>query len=192
MKTKAVRMYGKMDLRLDEFDLPDMGEDEILAHVISDSICLSSYKAAKQGNEHKRVPEDIADNPVMIGHEFCGEIVEVGKKWKDSFRAGQKFSIQPALNYKGTLDAPGYSYRYIGGDSTYIVIPNEVMRWAACSTTREMPTTWGPSRSRCRRLPVPSRRCITRHPEATSTRWESKREGIWLSSPAPAPWASAL
>lgn len=38
-----------------------------------------------------------------------------------------KFSIQPALNYKGSLDAPGYSYRYIGGNATHIVIPNEVM-----------------------------------------------------------------
>ena len=35
--------------------------------------------------------------------------------------------IQPALNYKGSLDAPGYSYAYIGGDATYVVIPNEVM-----------------------------------------------------------------
>ena len=63
----------------------------------------------------------------MIGHEFCGEIVEVGAKWKDQFQAGEKFSIQPALNYKGSLDAPGYSFRYIGGDATYIIIPNEVM-----------------------------------------------------------------
>ena len=28
---------------------------------------------------------------------------------------------------EGTLDAPGYSFRYIGGDATYINIPNEVM-----------------------------------------------------------------
>ena len=127
VRTKAVRMYGKMDLRLDEFELPEMKEDEILAHIISDSICLSSYKAAKQGEEHKRVPADIAADPVMIGHEFCGEIVEVGSKWKDQFKPGQKFAIQPALNYKGSLDAPGYSYRYIGGDATYVIIPNEVM-----------------------------------------------------------------
>jgi threonine dehydrogenase-like Zn-dependent dehydrogenase len=95
--------------------------------VISDSICPSTYKAAKQGTGHKRVPEDIADRPVMVGHEFCGEIIEVGSKWQDQFKPGQKFSIQPALNYKGTLYAPGYSYQYIGGDATNIVIPNEVM-----------------------------------------------------------------
>ncbi len=127
MKTKAVRMYGKKDLRLEEFDLPAIKDDEILAHIVSDSICMSSYKAAVQGADHKRVPADIADNPVIVGHEFCGEIVEVGSKWKEKFSAGSRFSIQPALNYKGSLDAPGYSFQYIGGDATYIVIPNEVM-----------------------------------------------------------------
>lgn len=127
MKTKAVRLYGKQDLRLEEFELPPIGDDEILAKVVSDSICMSSYKAAKSGPEHKRVPDDVANNPVIIGHEFCGEIVEVGDKWKGQFESGQKFSIQPALNYKGSLDAPGYSYQHIGGDATHVVIPNEVM-----------------------------------------------------------------
>lgn len=127
MKTKAVRLYGKGDLRLEEFELPQLKDDEILARVVSDSLCMSSYKAAKQGAEHKRVPDNVAENPVMIGHEFAGEILEVGKKWRDKFTPGKKFSIQPALNYKGSLDAPGYSYQFIGGDATHVIIPNEVM-----------------------------------------------------------------
>jgi len=127
MKTKAVRIYGKDDLRLEEFDLPDMKEDEILAEVISDSICMSSYKATKQGPEHKRIPDDVHINPTMIGHEFSGIIKSVGKKWQSQFKAGDKFSIQPALNYKGSLDAPGYSFRWIGGDATHVLIPSEVM-----------------------------------------------------------------
>ena len=127
MQSTAVRLYGKEDLRMETFELPAHGDDEILARVVSDSICMSSFKAAEQGSEHKRVPADCAEHPVIIGHEFCGELISVGKKWQDKYRAGDKFSIQPAINYKGTLDAPGYSYRWIGGDATYIVIPNEVM-----------------------------------------------------------------
>lgn len=127
MRTKAVRLYGKMDLRLEEFELPPIGKDEILARVVSDSICMSTYKAACQGAAHKRVPEDIAENPVIVGHECCGEIIEVGEKWQSRFRAGDKFVIQPAINYKGSLASPGYSYKYIGGDSEYIIIPHEVM-----------------------------------------------------------------
>ena len=131
MKTKAVRLYGKDDLRLEEFELPAIKDDEILAKVVSDSICMSSYKAAHQGADHKRVPDDVAENPVIIGHEFAGEIVEVGSKWQSEFKKGDKFSIQPAITYEGgpvcVLSAPGYSYKYIGGDATYVIIPSEVM-----------------------------------------------------------------
>lgn len=127
MKTKAVRLYGKNDIRLEEFELPKIKDDEILAHVISDSICMSSYKAAIQGESHKRVPDDVNKNPIILGHEFCGEIVEVGEKWRDKFQTGQKFTIQPAINYKGSLNSPGYSYAYVGGGATYIIIPSEVM-----------------------------------------------------------------
>lgn len=127
MKTKAVRIYGKKDLRLEEFELPELQDNEILAHVISDSICMSSHKAALQGADHKRVPDDVSINPTIIGHEFAGVILEVGEKWQHKFKTGQKFSIQPAMNQMGTLNAPGYSYRYIGGDATYVIIPSIVM-----------------------------------------------------------------
>ncbi len=127
MKTKAVRLHGKKDLRLDEFELPPRKDGEIVARIATDSLCMSSYKAAEQGQDHKRIPDDVSENPVIIGHEFCGEITEVGAKWKDKFRPGQKFTVQPALNYRGSLDAPGYSYRFIGGDATHVIIPEEVM-----------------------------------------------------------------
>lgn len=127
VKTRAVRLYGKFDLRLDEFELPKIRETEIFAKVVSDSICMSSYKAAEQGASHKRVPENVREAPIIVGHEFCGEIIKVGSKWADRYSPGEKFVIQPALNYKGSLDAPGYSYSYIGGDATYIIIPEEVM-----------------------------------------------------------------
>ena len=127
MKTKAVRLYGANDLRLEEFDLPEIKEDEILVKVITDSICMSTYKAALQGTKHKRVPPDIDKNPIIIGHEFAGVIVEVGDKWKHQFKVGEKFAIQPALNYKGSLYSPGYSFPFFGGATTYTVIPHQVM-----------------------------------------------------------------
>lgn len=131
MKTRAVRLYGKRDLRLEEFELPPIKEDEILAKVVSDSLCMSSYKASTQGIDHKRIPNDVAENPIIIGHEFTGELLEIGAKWTNKFKPGDKFSIQPALYYEkgpvGILSAPGYSYKYIGGDATYVIIPNEVM-----------------------------------------------------------------
>ena len=127
MLTKAVRLHGKNDLRLDTFELPEIQEDEILVKVISDSICMSTYKAAIQGVEHKRVPADVAEHPTIMGHEFSGVIVKVGSKWAHEFKEGEKFGIQPAINYKGSMDSPGYSFRYIGGDTQYAIVGKEVL-----------------------------------------------------------------
>jgi threonine dehydrogenase-like Zn-dependent dehydrogenase len=127
MKTKAVRLYGAHDLRLEEFDLPEIAEDEILVEVVSDSVCMSTYKCAVLGQEHKRVPPDVLHNPTIMGHEMAGNIVKVGSKYAGQFHEGKKFTLQPALNYKGTMWSPGYSYRYFGGNATYCIIPQEVM-----------------------------------------------------------------
>lgn len=127
MKTKAVRMYGTRDLRLEEFELPEIKDDEILVKIMSDSICMSTYKLVEQGKKHKRAPQNIETNPIIIGHEFAGVIVKVGAKWQNQFKPGQRFAQQPALNYKGSLASPGYSYEYFGGACTYCIIPHEVM-----------------------------------------------------------------
>lgn len=127
MRTKAVRMYGKNDLRLEEFELPPIKDDEVLVRVVSDSICMSTYKAVSLGTEHKRVHKDVALHPAIIGHEMAGIIEEVGAAWKGRYKVGAKFAIQPALNYKGSMDSPGYSYPYCGGAATHVIMPHEVM-----------------------------------------------------------------
>jgi len=121
MKTKAVKLYGVNDMRLEEFELPKINADELLVKIVSDSACMSSYKAATQGIAHKRVPNDIAENPIIIGHELCGEIIEVGTNVDSKYRPGQKFTLQPAM--KGTYDAAGYSFQYLGGNSQYGIVP---------------------------------------------------------------------
>ena len=125
MKTRAVRIYGAQDLRLEELELSPVGDDGVRCKVISDSLCMSSYKVYMQGAAHKRVPDDVATNPTIIGHEFCGIVDEVGKNWAHKFKVGDGFVIQPAHSYQGALTAPGYSFRECGGDATYVNIPWE-------------------------------------------------------------------
>jgi len=127
MKTKAVRIHGKMDLRLDEMELSPIGPDGVRVKIISDSLCMSTYKAAVEGEDHKRIPDDVENNPTIVGHEFCGQIVEVGENWKHKYKPGDGFAIQPAHYYKGSLMAPGYSYAQCGGDSQYANIPVETL-----------------------------------------------------------------
>lgn len=134
MKTKAVRLYGVDDLRLEEFELPEIADDEILVKIVSDSICMSTWKTVQQGAKHKRVPNDVYDNPIIVGHEFAGDIVKVGKKWQHKFKPGQKFAQQPAI--PGQMESPGYSYQYCGGDATYCIFPNHIIE-ADCLWTFE-------------------------------------------------------
>ncbi len=127
MKTKAVRIHGKMDLRLDEIDLPEVGPDDVQVKIISDSICMSTYKAAVEGGDHKRVPDNVEENPTIVGHEFCGVINAVGENWKHKYKVGDGFAIQPAHFYKGSQMAPGYSYGFCGGDAQYGNVPIETL-----------------------------------------------------------------
>lgn len=127
MKTKAVRLYGKKDLRLEEFELPEIKEDEILASVVTDSICMSTWKLANQGADHKKAPNDLSKNPIIVGHEFCGEILEVGKKWQNDYQVGERYVVQANLQLPDRPDCPGYSYAYTGGDATYIILSKDVM-----------------------------------------------------------------
>lgn len=126
MKTTALRLYGASDLRLETFELPEIQPDEVLMHVICDTVCASTYKAVTLGTEHKRVPSDIAENPIVTGHEMCGEIVKVGSNLTNEWKEGQRVVIQPALKLENGYD-PGYSYRYVGGNMTYAVVPKVVL-----------------------------------------------------------------
>lgn len=126
MNTKAVRIYGVRDLRLETFELPSMKEDEIQAKIITDSLCMSSYKVANQGENHKKLPNDLIHNPVILGHEFCGVIEKVGEKWKHLYKPGDIFVAQPNLGRKDTFSL-GYSFPYVGGEATKVIIMNEAI-----------------------------------------------------------------
>ncbi len=128
MKTKAVRLYGEKDLRLEEFELPAINDGEILIKIVSDSVCMSTYKTAMQGAKHLRVPDNVADNPVIIGHEFCAEIVSVGKKWEKEYSVGEKVVMPPVLSYLGGNQTVGYSFGEIGGVSTYSIVYEHIIR----------------------------------------------------------------
>lgn len=125
MQVRGVRLHGAGDLRLEEFKIPEIKEDEILLKVISDSICMSTWKEVKLGKEHIRVPENIDTNPVIVGHEFSGIIAQVGEKWKKEYTPGERFVVLPGI--PGQMGAPGYSYEYFGGAVTYCIIPNDVI-----------------------------------------------------------------
>ncbi len=146
MKTKAVRLHGKEKVSLDTIDLPHPGARELRAKIITNSLCFSTYKAWRQGEDHKRTPDDLEKNPVIAGHEFAGIIEEAGEDLKGRFSPGDLFILQPAILYRGPLfvhggiyGAPGYSFPYCGGNAQDVIISQQVIDSDAVLTFENCP-----------------------------------------------------
>ena len=137
MRTTALRLYGKNDIRLESYELPPITEDELLVKVVTDSLCMSTYKAVSLGTDHKRVPKNAGQTPVIIGHEMCAEVVEVGANLRGEWLAGERAVIQPALNMPDNSYSVGYSFQNFGGNMTYGIIPKVVIERGCVIKTSE-------------------------------------------------------
>jgi len=93
-KMKALVFYKKEDMRLEERDIPEVGPDQVLVKVAYVGICGSdiSYFFGMS-------PLGTADGkgPLVLGHEFTGEVVEVGAipKAKGLFKPGDRVVVNP-------------------------------------------------------------------------------------------------
>ena len=128
MNAQAWRLYGAKDMRLENVELEGAGEDGVVLEIVTNTICLSDYKAVALGTGHKRVPRDIATNPTMFGHEVSGIVREVGPRWAAQFAPGQRVGIQPAFNIPGhELETMGYAWHSVGGETTHVYLPSVIM-----------------------------------------------------------------
>lgn len=90
-KMKALRQYGPYDNRLEEIEIPKIGKKGMLLKVSACGICAGDVKAYHGGiriwgtSEANRYIEP----PVTGGHEFFGEIVELGEERTD-FQIGDR------------------------------------------------------------------------------------------------------
>lgn len=80
-KMKALKMYAPNDFRLEETDIPDIGDDDILVKVLGCGICAGDIKALHGGQRVWGTEPGNAymEAPCIGGHEFYGAVVEKGK-----------------------------------------------------------------------------------------------------------------
>ena len=91
VKMKAIQLIGKEQIRLTEVPVPAIGDGEALLRVRAASICGTDVRMFKNG--YKNVSPE---NPLIIGHEFAGDIVAVGKNVK-GVTVGQKVALAPNM-----------------------------------------------------------------------------------------------
>jgi L-iditol 2-dehydrogenase len=82
-KMKAQLFYGPLDVRYEEIDIPTIGPGEALVRIKSALTCGSDLKTYKRGHP------TMIEKGSVFGHEYAGDIVELGEDVKD-FSVGDR------------------------------------------------------------------------------------------------------
>jgi L-iditol 2-dehydrogenase len=74
MKMKAAMLYGVKDLRVENVDVPEVDAGEVLVKVKAATTCGTDLKILQRGYIEK-----VIKLPTIFGHEWAGEVAEVGE-----------------------------------------------------------------------------------------------------------------
>ncbi len=127
-------------LRVDDVPDPTPAEGQVLTKVLACGICGSDLHALAHGAETRALREAIAgdgppdplqpipfepDRDTVMGHEFCCEVVELGKG-VDNLKVGDVVVSMPVAFDADGVHALGYSNIYNGGYAELMVM-NEML-----------------------------------------------------------------
>ncbi|MEM2922594.1 MAG: zinc-binding dehydrogenase [Candidatus Bathyarchaeia archaeon] len=118
---KYVRIHGPRDIRVEEVQIPTIGSDDILVRVKACGICGSDI--------HRYVGDRfglrLAPYPLNSGHEYCGDVVDVGVN-VSKFKVGDRVTL--GLNW--VTDGNGAFAEYIriprADDRPILKVPSQV------------------------------------------------------------------
>lgn len=114
---KALIKNPNSNLCLTQINIPEPTEYQSLIKVHTVGLCRTDLYVA-QGI----IP---VDKPIIIGHEFCGEIIKTNS---NKFKKGDIVSINPFQNTKFMgLDFDGALAEYVTVDNDYIILAKENM-----------------------------------------------------------------
>ena len=87
-------VWNNLSCQMEDVQIPEPKEDEVLIKVGACGVCgsdIHSIEVKKDGymvyNCHTRLP-------VILGHEFSGEIAERGKKLKEQYQVGDIIAVE--------------------------------------------------------------------------------------------------
>jgi L-iditol 2-dehydrogenase len=129
---QAVVVQAPMDFGLEDVPVPECPEGGFLLKVVACGLCGSDLRTLRSG--HRKVTL-----PWIIGHEICGDVVQVGAKYQGPWRVGERLAVGPNA-YCGVCDfcldgqyelCENYveiAQKWPGGFAEYIAIPEECVR----------------------------------------------------------------
>ena len=93
----AARLHNARDIRIDQVNEPDApGPGQALIRVTAVGICGSDLHSYEDG----RIGDTVVQEPLILGHEFGGEVLACGADAHDGedqpLRPGQRVAVDPA------------------------------------------------------------------------------------------------
>ena len=114
---RAAVYHGREDLRLEEVPDPTPREGEVKLRVLFNGICGSDLHEYYDGPITTRTtsPHPLTGvvNPVIMGHELCGEVTELGAGIED-LEIGDRIAVEPVETCGVCLDCTSGRYNHCG------------------------------------------------------------------------------
>lgn len=142
---RVSKLHAPYDLRIEQIPLPVIKNNEVLIRTKAIGICGSDIHLYKTG----RIATSVMKEPLILGHEATGEIVEVGKE-VTNFKSGDRVIIEPGIScgecefcrrgeynlcpnqaFKGIPNTQGCMSEYIAVPQNYIHKLPEKLSYAA-------------------------------------------------------------
>lgn len=124
---------------------PEPQAGELLVKSVACGVCGSDLHAAKHTEEFVAASREAGGafrlttlNPVVLGHEFCAEVVDYGPDTKRSVPIGDLICAIPALPRAGNFEAVGYSENVPGGFAEYMVLNERLSIPVPAGTSRQL------------------------------------------------------
>ena len=91
-KMKAAFLYKPGDVRIEEMEVPVPKDDEALIKIRAVGVCGSDVHFYEVG----RIGDFVVREPLILGHECAGEVIEIGRNVK-TLKPGDKVSIEAGV-----------------------------------------------------------------------------------------------
>ena len=130
---RAVVMRDKK-LVVADVPVPEPGPGEVLAKTLACGICGSDLHFLRHGDKYveaarragRRMDIDL-DRDIVMGHEFCVEIVEHGPETTKNLKVGTRVCSMPGLIRRDGPRSIGYSNETPGGFAEYIRLTERLL-----------------------------------------------------------------
>ncbi len=133
--TMRAAIMRQREIVVDRLAVPEPGPGQVLVRTLACGICGSDLHMLRHGPRLAAVadPGDRIlqamdfDRDVVMGHEFCAEVLDFGPDCRRQFKPGQMVCSVPVVLGPGWRRTVGYANDYAGGYGEYMLLQESLL-----------------------------------------------------------------